>query len=66
MWKHLTHPNLVHILGVTLDPFQFVSDWMSGGDLPGYISRNPGVDRLELVSIPTVVFIPCLFPSQAV
>ena len=43
MWKHLTHPNIVPLLGVTVSPFQLISTWMSGGDLPGYIEKNPSV-----------------------
>jgi len=49
MWKRLTHPNIVSLLGVTIDPFQLISDWMPGGDLPKYIKENPNVDRLGLV-----------------
>ena len=59
MWKHLTHPNIVPLLGVTIDPFQLVSGWISGGDLPDYIRRNPSADRLRLVSATLVVITPC-------
>ncbi|KAF9644146.1 kinase-like protein [Thelephora ganbajun] len=50
MWKRLTHPNIVPLLGITTTPFQLISDWMSGGDLPGYIAKNPDVDRIGLLS----------------
>ena len=60
MWKHLTHPNILPLLGVTISPFQLISKWMSGGDLPGYIEDNPNTDRLKLVGIPPVFVIPCL------
>ena len=66
MWKHLTHPNIVPLLGVTLDPFQLVSDWVSGGDLPDYIRRKPDADRPRLVGVPAAVLIPHLLPPQAV
>ena len=49
MWKRLTHPNILPLLGVTITPFQLVSNWMSGGDLPEYIKKYPDADRLGLV-----------------
>ena len=52
MWRHLTHPNILPLLGVTITPFQLISNWMSGGDLPGYVQKNPNVDRLKLVGVP--------------
>ena len=52
MWKYLTHPNIVPLLGVSTTPFQLISNWMSGGDLPGYIEKNPDADRLKLVGVP--------------
>ena len=50
MWKHLKHPNIVPLLGVTTAPFQLISDWMPGGDLFVNV-QNPNADRLGLVSI---------------
>ena len=55
MWKHLIHPNIVPLLGVAITPFQLISNWMPGGDLPGYIDKNPNTDRLKLVGVPPVV-----------
>jgi hypothetical protein len=57
MWKYMIHPNVLPLLGITTDPFQLVSDWMSGGDLPRYIERYPNADRLGLVSVPDIVCI---------
>ena len=54
MWRYLTHPNIVPLLGVSIVPFQLISKWMPGGDLPGYIQKNPSADRLELVG--------CIYP----
>ena len=51
-WKHLTHPNIVPLLGVTTDPLQLISKWMSGGDLTEYITNNPDADRQSLVGEP--------------
>jgi len=59
MWKHLTHPNILPLLGITITPLQLISDWMPGGDLPGYLERQADADRLRLVGVPPVAFIPC-------
>lgn len=48
MWKHLAHPNIVPLLGV-ISPLQLISEWMSSGDLMGYLEIHPGEDRLSLV-----------------
>ena len=50
IWQRLTHANIVPFRGVTLDPLRIVSEWMSGGDLTGYINLNPRVNRVHLVS----------------
>lgn len=50
MWKHLTHPNIVPLIGVTISPHQqLISDWMPGGNLCDHIKYNHGADRLGLV-----------------
>ena len=51
VWKHLAHPNIAPLLGVTIDPIQLISDWMSSGDLIEYIANNPEADRLSLVGV---------------
>ena len=56
MWKYLTHPNILTLLGVTTTPFQLISTWMPGGTLPEYIKKNPNADRLGLVGALSVVF----------
>jgi len=66
MWKRLTHPNVLPLLGVTIFPLQLISIWMSGGDLPEYIEKYPNADRLRLVGGPPVVFIPHLLPLQVI
>ena len=50
MWKRLTHPNIVPLLGVTITPLQLVSGRMPGGTLPQYIKKEPDADRLAFVS----------------
>ena len=67
MWKYLRHPNILSLRGVTMTPkFQLVSDWMSGGHLPGYIRMNPDADRLGLVGVTGFLPIPHLHPSQVI
>ena len=50
VWKHLTHPNIVPLLGVTINPPQLISDWMPGGDLTEYVASHLDTDRIRLVS----------------
>ena len=66
MWKRLKHPNILPLLGVTIHPLQLISDWMPGGDLPGYIKKHSDVDRIGLVGVLPVVFIPPSFLSSAI
>jgi hypothetical protein len=66
MWKHLTHSNVLPLLGVTIDGLQLVSNWMSGGDLLCYIKKNSGTDRLGLVSVHPVVPTLRLLPLPAI
>lgn len=60
----MIHPNVLPLLGITTNPLQLVSDWMSGGDLPRYIKCYPDADRLRLVSIPYDACIPRLLQFQ--
>jgi len=55
MWKRLTHPNVLPLLGVTITPPQLISGWMPGGDLSRYIKKHPGADRLGPVGFLPVV-----------
>ena len=67
MSKHLSHPNIVPLLGATVDPFELVSDLMPGGDLMEYITNHPDVDRHSLVCSPsTAVPYEALTPSPAI
>ncbi|KAF9643680.1 kinase-like protein, partial [Thelephora ganbajun] len=51
MWKHLEHPNIVPLLGVTITPLQLISTWMPGGNLPEYIKTHPDADQLQFVGV---------------
>ncbi|KAF9789397.1 kinase-like domain-containing protein [Thelephora terrestris] len=48
--KHLAHPNIIPLLGVTVDPLELISDWMPGGDLMMYIRNNAKVNRSSLLA----------------
>ena len=63
MWKYLIHPNIVPLLGVTIDPLQFISDWVSDEDLTGYVTSHPDADRLGLVRVPRTVLYDALTPT---
>ena len=47
--KHLKHPNLVPLLGVTVEPPQLISDRMPGGNLLVYLGNHSDADRISLV-----------------
>ena len=66
VWKHLTHPNIVPLLGVTADPPQLISDRMPGGNLTEYIANHPDADRIGLVSDLFTSLAETLTPSAAV
>ncbi|KAF9642056.1 kinase-like protein, partial [Thelephora ganbajun] len=51
MWKRLNHPNVLPLLGVTIAPFQLISNWMSGGNLPEYIEKHSDADRIGLAGL---------------
>lgn len=50
VWKNLSHPNVVPLIGVTFEPFQLVSQWMSRGELREYVENNRGANLMNLVS----------------
>ena len=53
-WKYLDHPNVLPLLGVTIEPLQLVSNWVSGGSMQEYIEKHPDADRRRLVGVPFV------------
>ena len=55
VWKRLHHPNIVPFLGVTINPFQFVLEWMPNDIITHYVAKNPGVNRIGLESPPFVI-----------
>ena len=52
-WKTLHHPNVLPLLGVTLDKpnflFAMVSEWMTNGNINEFIKVHQDADRYELV-----------------
>ena len=50
-WKHLQHPNILPLLGVTLNEYRFalVSEWMENGNVVEFIRRDPHANRAEFV-----------------
>jgi len=48
--RDLAHPNIVPIVGVTVESLDLISDWVPGGDLLEYIVKHPDTDRLPLLS----------------
>ena len=50
-WKHLRHPNVLPLLGVTVSESRFamVSKWMEHGNINEFVEKNPHVNRTELV-----------------
>ena len=48
--KRLNHPNVVPFIGVTMDPFQYVAERISDGNLMKYLEEHPEADRISLVS----------------
>jgi serine/threonine protein kinase len=52
VWKRLQHPNIVPFLGVptNIPPFEIVCEWMENHRITEYVRKNPGADRVDLVS----------------
>ena len=66
VWKNLSHPNVVPLLGVTTDPIQLISGWMPDIHLTGYITNHPDADRLSLVGVLSTVLCDLLIPSLVI
>lgn len=49
IWRYMSHPNIVPLLGATTTPFQLALKRMPGGNLIEYIKANPDADPLGLV-----------------
>ncbi|KAF9648292.1 hypothetical protein BDM02DRAFT_3096756, partial [Thelephora ganbajun] len=51
IWKRLSHPNVLPILGVSLElfPLCVITGWMIDGNIMDFTSKHPEVNRLRLV-----------------
>ena len=56
MWRHLRHPNILPLLGATLETtnyklrYALVSEWMDNGYITSFVMRHGDVNRVQLVS----------------
>ena len=50
-WKHLRHPNILPLLGVTVNGHRFamVSEWMEYGNINEFVRKDHRANRTELV-----------------
>ena len=50
-WKHLRHPNILPLLGVTVSEHRFamVSEWMDNGNINQFIVKEQHANRIMLV-----------------
>ena len=51
LWRRLSHPNILPVLGVApkLFPFCIITEWMENGNIMDFVSKHPDVNRLRLV-----------------
>ena len=50
-WKHLRHPNILPLLGVSLNEHRFalISEWMENGNINEFIKEDHQMNRTKLV-----------------
>ena len=51
IWRRLSHPNVLPVLGVSQDPFPLclITEWMLDGSIVDFTAKHPEVNRLRLV-----------------
>lgn len=64
-WKHLSHPNIQPLFGVSVSPdprrFRILTEWMPNGNVTQYTRSNPEANRLQLVG-PLVISLGFISP----
>jgi serine/threonine protein kinase len=52
-WNTLRHPNVLPLLGVTMDNqhFVMVSEWMANGNINEFVKAHGDTNRFELVGV---------------
>ncbi|KAF9648291.1 kinase-like protein [Thelephora ganbajun] len=52
IWRRLSHPNVLPVLGVSLElfPLCVITEWMIDGDIMDFTSKHPEVNRLRLLA----------------
>ena len=55
MWMTLRHPNVLPLLGVTMDDhyFAMASEWMTNGNINEFVKTRRDTNRFELVGFYT-------------
>ena len=50
-WNALRHPNVLHLLGVTMDAHHFAiaSEWMVNENINEFVEAHMDVNRFDLV-----------------
>ena len=64
-WNALNHPNVLPLLGVTMDSQQFVmvSEWMENGNINEFVKTHADADRFALVRF-QFYRCPCASPTN--
>ena len=67
VWKGLRHPNILPVLGVTMDGYRLVmvSEWLECENINEFVKEHPDKNRLELVGF-SLRSLPSLFADTFV
>ena len=57
LWRGLKHPHVLDFMGVLESAtfFCFVCPYQKNGSLDKYIQANPHIDRIQMVSVATII-----------
>jgi serine/threonine protein kinase len=57
-WKHLRHPNILPLLGVTVSEnrFAMVSEWMDNGNINEFVRKDYDANRTALVGAADIFY----------